>query len=128
MLSRLQQALQVAKRDYCWDLAEPALNRAESVANCLKSSSEYTGVVAALKGTYEPELPRLNGTLPQKSNGVHTPTSSQNAIDQYGWNIDLNAFGLDWSGAVSGLTGIWGPAAAVDGHVLQNNVLPMYTN
>jgi len=127
MLSRLQRALQAAKRDYLWDLAEPALNRAESVANCLKSSSEYTSVVAALKGAYEPQLPRPNGNLPLKSNGVQDLTPNQTAIDQYGWNIDLNAFGLDWSGADSGLTGMWAPAPAGEGHVLQTNIVPMYT-
>ncbi|KAJ7169652.1 hypothetical protein C8R46DRAFT_896215 [Mycena filopes] len=120
MLCRLQRALQGAKRDHFWDLADPALNRAESVATCLKSSSEYTSVVAALEGTYE--VPQSNGTLPPKSNGVSTPT--QNApIDQYGWNIDLNAFGLDWNGAD---TGMWGPAIANDGHVLPTNIMPMY--
>ncbi|KAJ7275270.1 hypothetical protein B0H12DRAFT_1227785 [Mycena haematopus] len=128
MLSRLQRALQAAKRDCCWDLAEPALNRAESVANCLRSSSEYINVVAALKGTYEPEIPQPNGSLPPKSNGVQDHAPNQNAVDQYGWNIDLNAFGLDWSGADSGLTGIWGSAPASEGHVLQTNVLPMYTD
>ncbi|KAJ6519595.1 hypothetical protein C8R45DRAFT_27475 [Mycena sanguinolenta] len=128
MLCRLQRALQAAKRDCCWDLAEPALNRAESVVNCLKSSSEYTHVVAALKGTYEPELPQPNGNLAPKANGVQDPGPS--AMDpQYGWNIDLNAFGLDWSGADSGLTGIWVPPAANEGHVLQTNMLPsMYTD
>lgn len=128
MLSRLQRALQAAKRDYFWDLAEPGLNRAESVATCLKTSSEYTSVVAALKGTYEPELPHANGSLPPKSNGVQDHTSNQPPIDHYGWNIDLNAFGIDWSGADSGLTGMWGPAAAGEGHVLQTNILPMYTD
>ncbi|KAJ6509303.1 hypothetical protein C8R47DRAFT_965646, partial [Mycena vitilis] len=126
MLSRLQRALQAAKRDYYWDLAEPALSRAESVAACLRSSSEYTSVVAALRGAYEPELPQANGNMPpQKSNGVQDPS---NNVDQYGWNIDLNAFGLDWSGADSGLTGMWAPAPAGEGHVLQTGILPMYTD
>ncbi|KAJ7694657.1 hypothetical protein B0H17DRAFT_462222 [Mycena rosella] len=89
MLSRLR-ALQVARHDYCWDLADPALNPAQSVANCLRSSSEYTNVVAALEGTYEPELPLSNGGLnPPKSNGV--PDASRNPMhpNHYGWNIDL---------------------------------------
>ncbi|KAJ7630712.1 hypothetical protein FB45DRAFT_1151589 [Roridomyces roridus] len=126
MLSRLQQKLQLAKRDYCWDLADAALSRAESVANCLKTSSEYTNVVAALAGTYEPApiiLPPLNGELvAQKSNGVQDPAPTSGGVDQYGWNIqvDLNAFGLEWSGADAGL---WGPATAGDGHVMQ----PMYS-
>jgi len=124
MLSRLQRALQAAKRDHFWDLAEPALHRAESVAACLRSSSEYTGVVAALKGTYEPELPQSNGNLP---NGVQGHGSNQNPTDN-GWNIDLNAFGLDWSGADSGLTGMWGPATAGEGHVMQTGIVPMYTD
>ncbi|KAJ6574875.1 hypothetical protein B0H19DRAFT_1126113 [Mycena capillaripes] len=128
MLSRLQRALQAAKRDYFWDLAEPALNRADSVATCLKTSSEYTSVVAALKGTYEPELPQSNGSLLQKSNGVQDHTPNQPPIDHYGWNIDLNAFGIDWNGADSGLTGMWGPATAGEGHVLQTTILPMYTD
>ncbi|KAJ6604423.1 hypothetical protein DFH09DRAFT_1068094 [Mycena vulgaris] len=126
MLSRLQLALQSAKRDHFWDLADPALSRAESVANCLRSSSEYTSVVAALEGTYEPELSLTNGSLsPPKPNGV-LDDPNRNPIDHYGWNIDLNAFGLDWSGADSGLTGMWGPATAGEGHVLQANI-PMYT-
>ncbi|KAJ7139897.1 hypothetical protein C8R44DRAFT_765699 [Mycena epipterygia] len=129
MLCRLQRALQAAKRDYFWDLADPALNRAESVANCLKSSSEYIGVVAALQGTYEPEPSLANGSLnPQKLNGVQDANLNRNPMDHYGWNIDLNAFGLDWSGADSGLTGMWGPAAAGEGHVSQTNILPMYTD
>ncbi|KAJ7042475.1 hypothetical protein C8F04DRAFT_1076032 [Mycena alexandri] len=126
MLCRLQCALQAAKRDHFWDLADPALNRAVSVATCLRSSSEYTGVVAALEGTYE--VPQLNGSLPLKSNGVSTPTQNPPIDQQYGWNIDLNAFGLDWSGADSGLTGMWSPAAANEGHLLQPNIMPMYTN
>ncbi|KAF7339845.1 Zn(2)-C6 fungal-type domain-containing protein [Mycena venus] len=125
MLSRLQRALQAAKRDHFWDLAEPALNRADSVASCLKSSSEYTSVVAAVKGMYEPQLPQPNGNMSQKSNGVQDLAP---AIDQYGWNIDLNAFGMDWNGADSGLTGMWAPPAAGDGHVLQTPILPMYTD
>jgi hypothetical protein len=129
MLCRLQRALQAAKRDYFWDLADPALSRAASVANCLRSSSEYTNVVAALEGTYEPELPLANGSLhPSKLNGSQDPSPNRNPMDHYGWNIDLNAFGLDWSGADSGLTGMWGPAAAGEGHVLQANILPMYTD
>lgn len=130
MLCRLQRALQAAKRDYFWDLAEPALNRAESVSNCLKSSSEYTHVVAALEGTYEPGTPvRPDRSLDtQKANGVQDRNHNQNPMDHYGWNIDLNAFGLDWSGADSGLTGMWGPAAAGEGHVLQTAILPMYTD
>jgi hypothetical protein len=128
MLSRLQRALQAAKRDHFWDLAEPALNRAESVAACLRSSSEYTSVVAALKGAYEPEIPQPNGNLPQKSNGVQDPAPTQSPIDHYGWNIDLNAFGLEWSGADSGLTAIWPPAATAEGHALQTGILPMYTD
>ncbi|KAJ7357133.1 hypothetical protein DFH08DRAFT_851120 [Mycena albidolilacea] len=128
MLSRLQRALQTAKRDYCWDLAEPALNRARSVANCLKSPSEYTSVVAALNGTYELEIPQANGSLPHKPNGVQGPAPNQNAVDQFGWNIDLNAFGLDWHGADSGLS-MWAPAAAGESHGLQTNILlPMYTD
>ncbi|KAJ7492847.1 hypothetical protein FB451DRAFT_1219777 [Mycena latifolia] len=127
MLSQLIRALQKAKRDYSWDLADPALNRAESVANCLRSSSEYTNVVAALEGKYEPEPPLPDGNFdPPKSNGVQDP--NRNPIDRYGWNIDLNAFGLEWSGADSGLTGMWGAASAGDGHVLQENILPMYTD
>ncbi|KAJ7431794.1 hypothetical protein B0H11DRAFT_2128456 [Mycena galericulata] len=123
MLSRLQRALQAAKRDYFWDLADPALNRAESVASCLKSSSEYTSVVAALEGRYEPEPHlALSGINAQKSNGVQEHSPSQSSMDHYGWNIDLNAFGLEWSGADSGLTGMWG-AAAEEGH---SNILPMY--
>ncbi|KAJ7130116.1 hypothetical protein C8R43DRAFT_1240008 [Mycena crocata] len=125
MLCRLQRALQAARHEHLWDLADPALHRAESVVNCLKSSSEYTSVVAALEGTYEPEIPlRSNGSLYPKSNGVQDPNAKQSPMDQYGWNIDLNAFGLDWSGADSGLTGMWGPAAAGESHLLQTT---MYT-
>ncbi|KAJ7786073.1 hypothetical protein B0H16DRAFT_1489069 [Mycena metata] len=126
MLCRLQRALQAAKRDHFWDLADPALKRAASVVTCLKSSSEYTAVVAALEGTYE--VPQSNGSLPPKSNGVSTPTQNPPVEHQYGWNIDLNAFGLDWSGADSGLTNMWVPGAANDGHVLQPNIMPMYTD
>jgi len=127
MLCRLQRTLQAARRDYCWDLAEPALGRAESVASCLRSSSEYTSVVAALEGTYEaPRQPPSSSANQAKStaNGVH----DANPIDHYGWNIDLNAFGLDWNGADGGLTGVWGPAAAGEGHAIQTGILPMYNH
>ncbi|KAJ6627157.1 hypothetical protein B0H10DRAFT_422538 [Mycena sp. CBHHK59/15] len=131
MLCRLQRALQAAKRNYFWDLADAALSRAESVANCLKSSAEYTNVVAALEGSFEPEPSlRSNGRLEvQKPNGVSDPNINQNPMNHYAWNIDLNAFGLDWSGADSGLTGMWASAATTgEGHVLQSSsILPMYT-
>ncbi|KAK7064416.1 Zn(2)-C6 fungal-type domain-containing protein [Favolaschia claudopus] len=123
MLSRLQRALQAARHDYSWDLAEPALNRAESVINCLKSSSEYTSVVAALKGSYEPEIPPANGNMSQKSNGVHEAAS--NAVD-YGWNIDLNAFDLNY-GANNEFTGIWAPAPASESQAIPSNIMPIYT-
>ncbi|KAJ7102159.1 hypothetical protein B0H15DRAFT_898146 [Mycena belliarum] len=128
MLSNLLRALQAAKYDYYWDLASAALARAESVANCLRSSSEYTNVVAALEGKYEPEPAVLldENLNPPKMNGVQD--SSRNSVDHYGWNINLNAFGLDWSGADSGLPGIWGGASAGEGHVLQGNMIPMYTH
>ncbi|KAJ7783536.1 hypothetical protein DFH07DRAFT_190405 [Mycena maculata] len=127
MLCRLQRALQAAKREYFWDLADAALSRAESVANCLKTSSEYTNVVAALKGKYEAEPPlRPNGDFNEpKPNGVQ---DNRTPIDHYGWNIDLNAFGLEWSGADSGLTGMWGAAAAGESHIIQSSILPMYTD
>ncbi|CAK5279980.1 unnamed protein product [Mycena citricolor] len=122
MLCRLQRALQAAHRDYMWDLASPALTRAEAVINCLKSSAEYTSVVSALEGTYEPDAVASSD---HNSTASHE-TASPMPVD-YGYHIDLGAFGLDWSGADSGLTGMWGPATAGEGH-MHNNILPMYTD
>ncbi|KAJ7071246.1 Urb2/Npa2 family-domain-containing protein [Mycena amicta] len=107
MLSRLQRALQVAQTLH-WDLADAALNRAESVVNCLQPSTEYTNIISALEGKYEHDFPRHpgSGSVNQtKNNGHGVPDPG--TIDNYGWNIDLNAFGLDWSGADAGLTGMW---------------------
>ncbi|KAF7306719.1 Zn(2)-C6 fungal-type domain-containing protein [Mycena indigotica] len=127
MLSRLQRALQAAQALH-WDLADAALTRAEAVVGCLKPSAEYTGIINALQGQYEHEFPRhpTGGSVNQaKNNGVH-----DGQMDNYGWNIDLNAFGIDWNGAdagLNGLNGIWGTAThPTDAHVLQNNMLPMY--
>jgi hypothetical protein len=118
MLCRLQRALHSAKLDYCWDLADAALSRAKSVAQCLRSNQECNNVVAALEGTFEPESLPANGHLEdQKPPGSQ---SSPTPIDHYAWNIDLNAFGLDWGGVDSGLTGVWGA------HAGEEHVLPMY--
>ncbi|KAF7320232.1 Zn(2)-C6 fungal-type domain-containing protein [Mycena kentingensis (nom. inval.)] len=125
-------ALQIA-RSLHWDLADAALNRAESVANCLKSGPEYASVVHALEGRYEPEIQRHSGVPGQaKANGSGPGPGVQDpgVMNEYNWNIDLNAFGLDWNGADGGLSGMWtaaGPPPPDGQHVLQPNVPSMYS-
>ncbi|THV04900.1 hypothetical protein K435DRAFT_835156 [Dendrothele bispora CBS 962.96] len=89
LLCRLRQTLQSAYDHYHWDLAIPALARANNVAAVLSNiDTEYDTVVRALKGT-------LFGR--QVNNGAST---SFNGGTNANWNIDLNVYGtgLDWTG------------------------------
>nr|GAT47885.1 predicted protein [Mycena chlorophos] len=129
MLSRLQRALQAARIVH-WDLAEAALLRAESVVGYLRPSGEYTSIISALEGKYEHEVPRRpaggSSSNPAKNNGNNLPEQA-GSMDHYGWNVDMNAFGLDWNGVDAGLPGLWVTAPQPQPHVLHTNMVPMYT-
>lgn len=134
LLSRLIATLHTAYEKYDWDLAEPALMRAENVAACLRPSvDEFGNVVAALEGRFD--LPaaveamggvasgsgagNVGGSVSGSSNadglapmdldpgnmsvgigGMDAVTTGnaglQDVSMETGWDIDLNALGMDW--------------------------------
>lgn len=94
LLSRLLSALHKAKVEFHWEMVDAALARAESVAACLRTTDEFSNVVAALEGRFEPRPPPPPQLPPQhpqitQAQQTYVPTPAA-------WNIDLNAFGMDW--------------------------------
>ncbi|KAF5374746.1 hypothetical protein D9758_000238 [Tetrapyrgos nigripes] len=91
LLCRLRHALQNAYEFHHWDMATPALARADNVAACLQNiDAEYETVVRALKGTLFAQSLSASNAAPANLNGNFNAN----------WNIDLDVFGtgLDWTG------------------------------